>query len=232
MPPPHAASEAPPETPPPDAPRDCPLCPRLVAYREETRAKQPDWWNGAVASFGDPEARVLILGLAPGVAGANRTGRPFTGDYAGDLLYGTLTKYGFANGRFEARVDDGLVLHDAIIANAVRCVPPQNRPLPVEINTCRRFLLGRIAALPGLRAVVCLGRIAHESLLRAFGARLALHPFAHGARHEIGGLVVFDSYHCSRYNTNTGRLTPAMFESVFAALRAELGPGSGVAARI
>lgn len=216
---------------PPDAPRDCTLCPRLVAYREETLARQPDWWNGAVASFGDPEARVLVLGLAPGVAGANRTGRPFTGDYAGDLLYATMTKYGFANGRFDARVDDGLELHDAMVANAVRCVPPQNRPLPVEINTCRRFLLARIAALPRLRAVVCLGRIAHESLLRGLGVRLALHPFAHGARHEVGGLVVFDSYHCSRYNTNTGRLTPAMFESVFAALRAELGPAEGAPAR-
>lgn len=207
---------------PADAPPDCPLCPRLVAYREETRARRPDWFNGAVPSFGDERARVLVLGLAPGVAGANRTGRPFTGDYAGDLLYATLTRFGFANGRFEARPDDGLILTDAIVANAVRCVPPANKPLPVEITTCRRFLLGRIAALPRLRAVLCLGRIAHESLLRALGARLAAHPFAHGARHDVAGLAVFDSYHCSRYNTNTGRLTAEMFEAVFANLRATL----------
>jgi uracil-DNA glycosylase len=204
---------------PAEAPRDCPLCPRLAAYRARNRAAHPDWYNGAVASFGDPDARVMVLGLAPGVAGANRTGRPFTGDYAGDLLYATLARFGFANGRFAARPDDGLALHDALVANAVRCVPPQNRPLPAEITACRRFLLGRIAALPRLRAVVCLGRIAHETLVRALGGRLALHPFAHGARHDIGGLAIFDSYHCSRYNTNTGRLTPAMFEAVFRDLR-------------
>jgi uracil-DNA glycosylase len=207
------------EAAPAEAPRDCPLCPRLAAYRARNRAAHPDWYNGAVASFGDPAARVMVLGLAPGVAGANRTGRPFTGDYAGDLLYATLSRFGFANGRFAARPDDGLALHDALVANAVRCVPPQNRPLPAEITACRRFLLGRIAALPRLRAVVCLGRIAHETLVRALGGRLALHPFAHGARHDIGGLAVFDSYHCSRYNTNTGRLTPAMFEAVFRDLR-------------
>jgi uracil-DNA glycosylase len=204
---------------PAEAPRDCPLCPRLAAYRARNRAAHPDWYNGAVASFGDPEARVMVLGLAPGVAGANRTGRPFTGDYAGDLLYATLARFGFANGHFAARPDDGLALHDALVANAVRCVPPQNKPLPAEITACRRFLLGRIAALPRLRAVVCLGRIAHETLVRALGGRLALHPFAHGARHDIGGLAIFDSYHCSRYNTNTGRLTPVMFEAVFRDLR-------------
>jgi uracil-DNA glycosylase len=212
---------------PPEAPRDCPLCPRLAAYREEVRAKRPDWYNGAVPSFGDEAARVLVLGLAPGVAGANRTGRPFTGDYAGDLLYATLTRFGFANGRFAARTDDGLELADAIVANAVRCVPPANKPLPVEIATCRRFLAARIAALPRLRAVVCLGRIAHESVLRTLGARLAAYPFSHGARHAIGELVLFDSYHCSRYNTNTGRLTSEMFEAVFADLRAFLDGKTG-----
>jgi uracil-DNA glycosylase family 4 len=206
----------------PEAPRDCPRCPRLVAYREANAARPPAWWNGAVPSFGDPEARLLVLGLAPGVAGANRTGRPFTGDYAGALLYATLTRFGFANGRFAADPADGLVLTDCLVSNAVRCVPPQNKPTPLEIATCRPFLEARLAALPRLRAVLCLGRIAHETLMRAFGRRLAAHPFAHGARHELGGLAVYDSYHCSRYNTNTGRLTPAMFEAVFADLRAHL----------
>jgi len=203
----------------PEPPRDCPRCPRLVAYREANAARHPDWWNGAVPSFGDASGRLLVLGLAPGVAGANRTGRPFTGDYAGDLLYATLTRFGLANGRFAARTDDGLALGDCLVSNAVRCVPPQNKPTPAEIATCRPFLAARIAALPRLRAVVCLGRIAHETLLRTLGLRLAAHPFAHGARHDVGGLAVFDSYHCSRYNTNTRRLTPEMFEAVFAEVR-------------
>jgi uracil-DNA glycosylase len=201
----------------------CLLCPRLVAYRADNRARQPGWYNGAVPSFGDPGARLLVLGLAPGVAGANRTGRPFTGDYAGTLLYSTLTRFGFANGRFDARIDDGLALGDAMVSNAVRCVPPQNKPTAAEVATCRTFLTARIAALPRLRAVVCLGRIAHESLLRALGHRLAAHPFTHGARHDLGHLAVFDSYHCSRYNTNTGRLTTPMFEAVFADVRRLLG---------
>jgi uracil-DNA glycosylase len=208
---------------PPEAPRDCPLCPRLVDYREGNRTRHPEWYNGAVASFGDPAARLLVLGLAPGVSGANRTGRPFTGDYAGELLYATLTRFGFANGRFDARPDDGLALTDCMVSNAVRCVPPKNRPLPAEIATCRPFLAARIAALPRLRAVLCLGRVAHETLIRALGARLAAHPFAHGARHDTAGLMIFDSYHCSRYNTNTGRLAASMFEAVFADLRAALG---------
>jgi uracil-DNA glycosylase family 4 len=206
----------------PEAPRDCPLCPRLVAYRRENAARHPDWHNAPVNSFGDPEARLAIVGLAPGVAGANRTGRPFTGDYAGDLLYATLARFGFANGRFAADPADGLRLHDCMIVNAVRCVPPQNRPSPAEIATCRDFLAARLAALPRLAAVVCLGRIAHESLVRTLGGRLAAYPFAHGARHDLAGLAVFDSYHCSRYNTNTGRLTAPMFEAVFAEVRASL----------
>lgn len=201
-----------------EAPRDCRLCPRLASYRDIAAATHPDWFNGAVPSFGPEDARVLILGLAPGVAGANRTGRPFTGDYAGDLLYATLAKFGLANDRFAARTDDGLELRGCMVTNAVRCVPPQNKPLPAEIATCRRFLAARIEALPRLRAIVCLGRIAHESLLRTLGARLAAHPFVHGARHDMASYVIFDSYHCSRYNTNTGRLTPAMFEAVFADL--------------
>ena len=207
---------------PPEAPADCALCPRLVAYREEVRAREPDWFNGAVASFGDPAAGLLVVGLAPGVSGANRTGRPFTGDYAGGLLYATLTRFGFANGEFQASPDDGLALHGAMVTNAVRCVPPQNKPVGAEINTCRRFLAARIEALEGLRAVVCLGLISHDSVIRALGAKLKDHPFGHAARHRVGGLTVFDSYHCSRYNTNTGVLTTEMFEDVFAQVRAFL----------
>lgn len=211
-------------TPDADAepPADCVICPRLAAYRAEIAAVHPDWRNAPVPSFGPTDARLLILGLAPGVTGANRTGRPFTGDFAGTLLYATLAKFGFANDRFAADPDDGLELYDCIVSNAVRCVPPQNKPTPAEITACRRFLDGRLAGLPRLRAVVCLGRIAHESLLRGRGARLTSHPFAHGARHDIAGLMVFDSYHCSRYNTNTGRLTKLMFEAVFADLRSWL----------
>jgi uracil-DNA glycosylase family 4 len=207
---------------PTEPPRDCALCPRLVAYRAANAARRPDWFNGAVPSFGDPRARLLVLGLAPGVAGANRTGRPFTGDVAGALLYATLARFGFANDRFDARADDGLALADAMVSNAARCAPPGNRPTPLEVAACRPYLAARLAALPRLRAVVCLGRIAHETLVRALGARPGAHPFGHGARHAVGGLAVFDSYHCSRLNTNTGRLTPAMFEAVFAAVRAHL----------
>jgi uracil-DNA glycosylase family 4 len=202
--------------------RNCPLCPRLAEFRAQTRAREPDWFNAPVDSFGDPSARVLIVGLAPGMQGANRTGRPFTGDYAGDLLYATLLEYGFASGVYQARPDDGLKLVDCRISNAVRCVPPQNKPLPVEINTCRQFLSATIAAMPKLRAIVLLGRIAHESTLKAVGLRSAAAPFAHGAVHMAGTIKLYDSYHCSRYNTNTGVLTPKMFRSVFAKLRADL----------
>jgi uracil-DNA glycosylase family 4 len=207
---------------PPEAPADCRLCPRLVAYRDEVRSREPGWFNGAVPSFGPAEARLLVVGLAPGVTGANRTGRPFTGDFAGGLLYQTLAKYGFANDRFDARADDGLALHDCMVTNAVRCVPPQNKPVGAEINTCRRFLAARITAMPRLEAIVCLGRISHESVLRALGVRLKDAPFAHQARHDLDPLAVFDSYHCSRYNTNTGRLTTEMFEAVFRDVRAAL----------
>lgn len=207
----------------PEAAPDCPLCPRLVRYREENAAAKRGWFNGAVPSFGDPRAKLLIVGLAPGVSGANRTGRPFTGDYAGELLYSTLLKFGFARGTYAARPDDGLTLVGAMITNAVRCVPPQNKPTPEEIRTCRKFLSARIGALPQLKTIVCLGRIAHESTLAALGTRQRDAPFAHAAMHSPKpGLAVFDSYHCSRYNTNTGRLTTAMFEDVFAAARASL----------
>ena len=202
--------------------RDCPLCPRLVAFRNDWRAREPGWFNAPVASFGPHTARLLIVGLAPGLQGANRTGRPFTGDYAGDLLFATLVGFGFAHGQFGARVDDGMVLTDARITNAVRCVPPENKPTPAEISTCRRFLEATIAEMSNLRAILALGRIAHDAAVTALGARKASAKFGHGARSEIGRLTLFDSYHCSRYNTNTGVLTPEMFRAVFASLRAFL----------
>jgi uracil-DNA glycosylase family 4 len=206
-----------------DPDRNCPLCPRLAEFREQARAREPDWFNAPVPPFGDSDTKLLIVGLAPGMQGANRTGRPFTGDYAGDLLYATLLEYGFAKGSYQARPDDGLRLVDCRIGNAVRCVPPQNKPLPVEINTCRQFLIATIAAMPKLRAIVALGRIAHESTLKALGVRSAAAPFAHGAVHKAGALQLYDSYHCSRYNTNTGVLTPKMFRDVFAKVRKDLG---------
>jgi uracil-DNA glycosylase family 4 len=204
----------------PEAPKLCGKCPRLVAFRDDNRRKAPDWFNGAVPSFGSEDAHLLIVGLAPGLNGANRTGRPFTGDYAGDLLYATLLEFGFASGRYEARPDDGLRLLDCMISNSVRCVPPQNKPSPAEIATCNGFLRARVAALPNVCAIIALGRIAHDSTLTAFGCRKSQFPFAHGARHALReGLELFDSFHCSRYNTNTRRLTPDMFRSVFAAVR-------------
>ena len=215
----------------PEPPKLCALCPRLVEFRDVNRAKAPDWYNGAVPSFGDEAARLLIVGLAPGLNGANRTGRPFTGDFAGDLLYSTLLRYGFARGRYEARPDDGLELVDCMITNAVRCVPPENKPTPAETTTCCRFLKGRIAQLPNLAAIVALGRVAHDSTLAAFGCRKAHFAFAHGACHALpAGLALFDSFHCSRYNTNTGRLTPEMFHAVFAAVR-DMLPVSTAASR-
>ena len=202
--------------------RNCPLCPRLAEFRAEARAREPGWHNAPVASFGDAAARLLIVGLAPGMQGANRTGRPFTGDYAGDLLYATLLDYGFASGVYQARPDDGLKLVDCRISNAVRCVPPQNKPLPAEINTCRPFLATTIATMPKLRAIILLGRIAHDSTLKALGLRAVAAPFAHGAVHKTDGFKLYDSYHCSRYNTNTGVLTPKMFRDVFAKVRKDL----------
>jgi uracil-DNA glycosylase len=202
--------------------RNCPLCPRLADFRATSRAKEPSWFNAPVPSFGDPNGRLLIVGLAPGLQGANRTGRPFTGDYAGDLLYATLLEYGFAEGNYRARPDDGLRLVDCRISNAVHCVPPQNKPLPAEINTCRQFLAANIAAMPNLRAIVPLGRIAHDTLLKTLKLRGTAAPFGHGAVHQVGSLNIYDSYHCSRYNTNTGVLTPEMFRTVFAKVKADL----------
>ena len=201
---------------------DCPLCPRLVEFRLKHRHISPDWYGGPVPCFGSLDARLLIVGLAPGLNGAHRTGRPFTGDYAGVLLYSTLLKFGFAKGHYDARPDDGLTLNDCLIANSVRCVPPENKPTPKEIATCRPFLVNMMAAMPSLSHVVVLGRIAHESFLRACGLALKDHPFSHGAKHRLDHLTLHDSYHCSRYNTQTGVLTQAMFEAVFATIRQEL----------
>jgi uracil-DNA glycosylase family 4 len=205
--------------PSPEPARDCPLCPRLVQYRHEQRRLHPEWFNAPVPSFGVADPRLLIVGLAPGVQGANRTGRPFTGDFAGDLLYETLKAFGFAEGMYRADPDDGLRLQDAMISNAVRCVPPQNKPLPIEIKACNAFLRSRIESLPRLRAIVALGRIAHDGVLTALNARKSAYPFGHGAEHEIGRVRIFDSYHCSRYNTNTRVLTPEMFRKVFGRVR-------------
>jgi uracil-DNA glycosylase family 4 len=203
--------------------RDCPLCPRLVAFREEWRAREPGWHNAPVPTLGDVNGRLLVVGLAPGLRGANRTGRPFTGDYAGDLLYRTMIAFGFATGPYEARPDDALKLIDARIVNAVRCVPPENKPTPLEINTCRTFLVAAMDAMPRLEAVIALGRIAHDSTVRALGLKLRDAPFGHGSVHDIRpGLTLHDSYHCSRYNTNTGVLTEEMFRAVFAGVRERL----------
>jgi uracil-DNA glycosylase family 4 len=199
---------------------DCPLCPRLAAFRAGNRKDFPDWHNAPVPSFGPPDAALLIVGLAPGLKGANRTGRPFTGDYAGDLLYRTLLEFGFAVGTYGASPDDGLRLVNCRITNAVRCVPPANKPLPAEIRTCRRFLAAEIAAGGGPKAILALGRIAHDSVAVALGQRPSALKFAHGARYAIaGGPALFDSYHCSRYNTQTGVLTEAMFRKVIGEIR-------------
>ena len=203
--------------------RDCPACPRLVGFRAVNRGAEPNWFNAPVPTFGASDARLCVVGLAPGLRGANRTGRPFTGDYAGDLLYSTLLHFGFARGRYEARADDGLELEDCLITNAVRCVPPENKPLPQEIASCRAFLSAQLQALRRVRAVLALGRIAHDSVVVASGKKVSAFKFAHGAEHALpGGITLYDSYHCSRYNTNTGRLTEEMFHAVFARIRAYL----------
>lgn len=206
--------------------RNCPLCPRLHGFIAAWREREPDWFNAPVPTWadqrGDEHVRLLVVGLAPGLKGANRTGRPFTGDYAGDLLYRTLGDFGFARGTFEARPDDGLELVGSAVTNAVRCVPPENKPVGAEINTCRAFLAPTLRRFPKLGAIVTLGTIAHQSTVRALGGRVQAHPFGHGTRNEIDGLAIFSSYHCSRYNTNTGRLTEPMFRDVFAAVRGYL----------
>ena len=203
---------------------DCPLCPRLVGYRQNNRAANPAWHNGAVPSFGALESRLLVVGLAPGVRGANRTGRPFTGDFAGVLLYQTLLKFGLAGGTYGADPADGLTLRNTRVTNAVRCVPPANLPTPAEITACNPFLTTELAMMPNLRAVLALGGVAHKAVLRARGLRASHLPFQHGALHRLpDGLIVADSYHVSRLNTNTGRLTTAMFEAVVADIIAAIG---------
>lgn len=207
---------------PAEAPPDCPLCPRLVEYRHENAAQNPGWFNGAVASFGDPQARLVVVGLAPGRTGANRTGRPFTGDGAGVLLYETLLKQGFARGRYGADPGDGLTLVDCMITNAVRCAPPGNKPTTVEENTCRPFLAARLAALPRLKVIVTLGDVSRRNVLKALGLKASAAEAGHGTEAQVGPYRLINSYHCSRLNTNTGRLTPAMFEAVFARAQALL----------
>jgi uracil-DNA glycosylase family 4 len=200
------------------------LCPRLVGFRAENRAAQPDWHNAPVPAFGGLDARLLVVGLAPGRRGANRTGRPFTGDFAGQLLFPTLAEAGFAHGTYGQTPDDGFRLIDCRVTNAVRCVPPENKPVPQEITTCNTFLRAEIAALANLRAILALGAIAHGAVLAVFGLKVKDRPFAHGARHALpGGLMLADSYHCSRQNTNTGRLTTEMFRGVVCGLRDFLG---------
>ena len=198
---------------------DCAICPRLAEFREAQRIRQPDWYNAPVPAFGALDARFLIVGMAPGLKGANQTGRPFTGDYAGDLLYATLGKFGWAQGKYAASSDDGVSLHDCLVTNAVRCVPPQNKPTGPEVNGCRRFLEDEIKAMKCLEVILALGGLAHGAVVTTLGHRKSAWKFGHNVRHELpGGLVLFNSYHCSRYNTNTGRLTTVMFEDVFRAI--------------
>ncbi len=207
-----------PPNPAPDAEpsRDCALCPRIVTLRHACQAEFPSFWNAPVPSFGDPQAWLAIVGLAPGKHGANRTGRSFTGDFAGDMLFETLAKFGLAEGDYNRRADDGVILKGAVILNAVKCLPPENKPTPEEIRKCRPFLGQALTSLPNVRTVIALGEIAHQSVLKIFGAKLPKHRFAHGAvHHMLDGRIVLDSYHCSRYNVNTGRLTVDMLDAVF-----------------
>ena len=202
---------------------DCDRCPRLSRFRDKLRVDYPDWHNAPVPSFGELNARLLIVGLAPGLRGANLTGRPFTGDYAGDLLYSTLLKAGFAVGAYGQRSDDSLALVDCRITNAVRCVPPQNKPVGVETQACRSFMVDELIAMPNLQIILALGGLAHGEVLAALDERKSLFKFAHGAQHSLlNGQTLIDSYHCSRYNTNTGRLTEAMFRDVVVGIKKQL----------
>ncbi len=200
-----------------EAPRDCPLCPRLVAFRERMRSEHPDWWNAPVPAWGDSDAWLAIVGLAPGMFGANRTGRPFTGDHAGILLFETLLKFGLAEGVYEQRIDDTLRLRGVVILNSVKCLPPENKPTPAESATCRTYYDAQLSRLPKVRTLIALGQIAHTAAVRTAGAKQSAHKFGHLAEHRLpDGRLLIDSYHCSRYNQNTGKLTREMFEQVFA----------------
>lgn len=202
---------------------DCRLCPRLASHLDRVRAEHPGYHARPVAPFGLRKAALLVVGLAPGKHGANRTGRPFTGDHAGLLLYDTLHRYGYASRPVSTSAKDGLRLEGCGITNAVKCLPPANRPLPDEVRRCNAYLADEIDALPAGAALLALGTVAHDAVLMALGEKRSTHPFRHGARHEMArGLVLFDSYHCSRYNTQTKRLTPEMFRSVFDAIRKHL----------
>lgn len=213
----HAATPVPSPVPQAEAPRDCPLCPRLVSLRHACRDEYPEWWNAPVPAWGDPDAWLAVVGMAPGKHGANRTGRPFTGDFAGDLLYATLLKFGLATGTYRADPADDLQLRGALILNAVKCLPPQNKPEPIEIATCRPYFETALASLPGVRVLVALGKIAHDAAARALGLKLAHAKFGHGSEvTSPSGRILLGTYHSSRYNQNTRRLTPEMFEAVFA----------------
>lgn len=215
-----AMTNSPPAITTPHPPYFCQRCPRLFNFLEDCRAERPAYFNGPVESFGDPDPELLIIGLAPGMHGANQTGRPFTGDYAGDLLYAALAKFGLSNDRYDGRIDDGLALNRAMITNAVRCLPPQNKPIGAEVNMCRDYLRAQIDALPNLKVLLCLGKVSHDSTIRALGGKLSAHKFGHGSLYHLGGFEVLSSYHCSRYNTNTKRLTEAMFYDIFERARA------------
>lgn len=199
----------------PDPGKDCPLCPRLVDFRLKNRAKFPGEWNAPVPSFGPENGQLLVVGLAPGLKGANFTGRPFTADYAGDLLYATLLKFGFAEGVYKERADDGLSLKNCRITNAVRCVPPENKPTPAEEKICRDFLAEELKSLENVKVILSLGLVSHNAVIKTMGQKISAYKFAHGAVHDLGKVKLIDSYHCSRYNTNTRRLTTEMFEEIF-----------------
>ena len=199
-----------------EPPYFCQRCPRLFGFLEACRDRLPGHFNGPVPSFGDPDAELLIVGLAPGLNGANKTGRPFTGDAAGDLLYKAMAEYGFSNDRFGLSIDDGLALHNSMITNAVRCVPPENKPVGAEVNSCRDYLRAQIKDLPKLKVLLCLGKVSHDSTVRTLGGKVTQEKFSHGSEYDLGGYTVLSSYHCSRYNMNTGRLTEPMFFEIFA----------------
>jgi len=200
-----------------NAPYECRKCPRLASFIDAQKQKLPSYFNGPVPNFFSPNPKLMVIGLAPGLHGANRTGRPFTGDWAGDLLYDVMGRYGFTSGRYDKHAEDGLSLINAVVTNAVRCVPPQNKPVAKEINVCREhFLKPQIDALPDLKVMLCLGKISHDSTMRALGLRLATHKFGHGTEYQDSlGRTILSSYHCSCYNTNTGRLTEDMFADIF-----------------